>query len=137
VTALLDSSVVLAAADTADRNHAAAAAWFDATVEPLAIGAVTLAECEHVLQRALGPVAADAFLDAIIGGAIDVLGPTGADLARARDLRRLALDPRCSLSDALTVTLVERLGAARVATFDRRPYSVLRSVAGAWFDFVP
>ncbi len=137
MTALLDVSVVVAAADRADLNHAAAAAWFEAAAEPLAIGAVTLAECEHVLQRALGPVAADAFLGAVIDGAIDLVAPTRADLERARNLRTLAVDPRCSLADALTVALVERLGVARVATFDRRPYSLLRSVSGAPFQLVP
>ncbi len=137
MTALLDSSVVLAAADTADRNHAAAARWFEATAERLVMGAVTLAECEHVLQRSLGPVAADALLEAIVAGAIDLVAPTGPDLARARTLRHLAVDPRCSLADALTVALAERIGAARVATFDRRPYSLLRSVAGVSFELVP
>jgi uncharacterized protein len=137
VTALLDSSVVVAAADTADRNHAAAARWFEATGERLVMGAVTLAECEHVLQRSLGPAAADALLEAIVTGAIDLVAPTGSDLARARTLRRLAVDPRCSLADALTVAVAERIGAARVATFDRRPYSLLRSVAGVSFELVP
>ncbi len=137
MTALLDASIVVAAADRADHNHATAAAWFEATSEPLAIGAVTLAECEHVLQRALGPSAAEAFLAAITDGAIDLVGPTRADVARASELRRLAAEPRCSLADALTVALAERLGAVRIATFDRRPYSVLRAVAGRSFELVP
>lgn len=137
MTALLDASVVLAAADTADLNHAAAVGWFAAASEPLALSAVTLAECDHVLTRALGPAAADALLAAIASGAIDVVAPTRADLERARELRRLAVEPRCSLADAVTVALAERMGAARVATFDRRPYSVLRAVAGSRFALVP
>lgn len=137
MTALLDASIVLAAADTADINHAAAAGWFATASEPLAIGAVTLAECDHVLTRALGPAAADALLASIASGAIDVVAPTRADLVRARELRRLAVEPRCSLADAVTVALAERLGVARVATFDRRPYSVLRAVAGSRFALVP
>ncbi len=137
MTVLLDVSAVVAAADRADLNHAAAAAWFEAVVEPLAIGAVTLAECEHVLQRALGPAAADAFLGTVVSGTIDLVAPTRADLARARELRTLAVDPRCSLADALTVALVERLGATRVATFERRPYALLRSVSEVPFKLVP
>ena len=137
MTVLLDASVVVAAADRSDLNHAAAAGWFATTREPLAIGAVTLAECEHVLQRGLGPGAADAFLSAIGSGAIDLLAPTPGDLERARELRRLAVDPRCSLADALTVALVERTGAAQVATLDRRPYALLRAVSGASFELVP
>lgn len=137
MTAFLDASVVLAAADRSDCNHGPAAGWFEVTTEPLAIEPVTLAESEHVLQRALGPAAAEAFLGAISGGAIELVGLTPSDLARATDLRRLAADPRCSLAHALTVALVERVGAARIATFDRRPYSLLRAVGARRFEFVP
>ena len=137
MTALLDPSVVLAAADRADLNHASAAEWFSATTEPLAISAVALAECDHVLSRALGPAAAGAFLAALTSGAIDVVGPSRADIGRAKELRDAAGEARISLADALTVALVERLGAPRVATFDRRPYSILRSLAGLAFDLVP
>ena len=137
MTALLDASVIVAAADRADINHATAAAWFAAACEPLAMSALTLAECDHVLGRALGPAAADALLASIVSGAIDAVAPTRADLERARELRRLAAEPRCSLSDAVTVAMAERLGAGRVATFDRRPYSILRSVAGSRFALVP
>jgi predicted nucleic acid-binding protein len=65
------------------------------------------------------------------------VGLTPGDLARATDLRRLAGDPRCSLADALTVALLERMGATRIATFDRRPYSLLRAVGARRFEFVP
>src|SRR6476661_2533158 len=39
VAILLDSSAILAAADAADLNHAAAVAWFERVDEPLLLGA--------------------------------------------------------------------------------------------------
>ena len=66
---LLDASAILAAADTADLNHAAARAWFARVDEPLLIGALTLAEADHVLQRELGLPATLALLASIASGA--------------------------------------------------------------------
>ena len=43
---LLDASVILAAADAADLNHAAARAWFEGVDEPLLVGALTLGEVQ-------------------------------------------------------------------------------------------
>jgi hypothetical protein len=122
---ILDASVILAAADTADLNHAAARAWFATVDEPLLIAALTLAEADHVLQRELGPDASLALLAACTSGAVRVVSPTEDDLERAAVLLRSAAEHRPRLSDALLVAAAERLGVRRVATFDRRPIAVL------------
>ena len=87
---LLDASAILAAADTADLNHAAARAWFAAVDEPLLVGALTLAEADHVLQRELGPAASLALVAACTSGAVRVVAPTDGDLERAAALLRVA-----------------------------------------------
>jgi predicted nucleic acid-binding protein len=122
---LLDASAILAAADTADLNHAAARAWFASADEPLLVGALTLAEADHVLQRELGPASSLALLDACRSGAVRVVAPTDGDLDRAAGLLRAAVEHRPRLADALLVAAAERLGVRRVATFDRRPLAVL------------
>ncbi len=122
---LLDTSAILAAADTADLNHAAARAWFAIVDEPLLIGALTLAEADHVLQRELGPAASLALVDACASGAVRVVAPTDGDLERAAVLLRAAAEHRPRLSDALLICAAERLGVRRIATFDRRPLAVL------------
>ncbi len=122
---LLDASAILAAADRADLNHAAAAAWFARVGEPLLIGALTLAEADHLLQRELGLPASLALVASLTSGAVRVVGPTEADLERAAALLEPAAEHRPRLSDALLVAAAERLGVRRVATFDRRPLAVL------------
>ena len=122
---LLDVSAILAAADTADLNHAAARAWFAHVDEPLLLGALTLAEADHVLQRELGPTASLALVDALTSGAIRVVSPTEADLVEAAALLVEHAEHRPKLSDALLVVAARRLGVNRVATFDRRPLAVL------------
>jgi predicted nucleic acid-binding protein len=125
VAVLLDVSAIVAAADTADLNHAAARAWFERVDEPLLVGALTLGEADHVLQRELGPHASLAFLEALTSGAIRVVGPTEADLVHAASLLVEHAEHHPALSDALLVAAAARLGIHRIATFDRRPIAVL------------
>jgi hypothetical protein len=122
---LLDASAIVAAADTADLNHATARAWFGRVDEPLLVGALTLAEVDHVLQRELGLVASLALVASITSGALRVVTPTEADFERAAALLDAAAEHGPRLSDALLVAAAERLGVRRVATFDRRPLAVL------------
>ena len=121
---LLDGSAVLAAADRADLHHEAAIAWFGRVDEPLLLGALTLGELDVLLQRELGPEAIHALLRTIVGGAVRVVAPTDADLARAAELLTEAAEYRPRLADAVLVACAERLGIRRVATFDRRPIAI-------------
>lgn len=134
---LLDASIVLAAADRADLNHAAAMAWFDRADEPLLLGALTLADLDTLLQRELGPSAALAVVQAIRGGAIRLVPPVEADLTRATELLGAAAEHRPRLADALMVAAAERLGVHRIATFDRRPIAVFHPKHVRAFDLEP
>ncbi len=134
---LLDTSLILAAADTADLNHRAAAAWFARVEEPLLVGALTLAEVDHVLQRELGPAASAAVVEAIVQGAIRLVAPTEADLSRASELMVEAAEHRPRLAEAVLVATAERLGVRRIATFDRRPIAVLHPRHLRVFDLEP
>jgi predicted nucleic acid-binding protein len=125
VAVLLDVSAIVAAADTADLNHAAARAWFGRVDEPLMLAALTLGEADHVLQRELGQPATLALLEALTSGAIRVVAPTEADLVHAAALLVEHAEHRPRLADALLVAAAARLGVRRVATFDRRPLAVL------------
>lgn len=126
VAILLDPSFVVAAADTADINHAAAVAWLRRADEPLLIGTLSLVEADHVLQRELGLRASLALLESIVSGAVRLVSPTETDLVRAASLLREASEHRPRLADAVLVATAERLDVRRVATFDRRPIAVLR-----------
>ncbi len=123
---LLDSSAILAAADQSDLNHRAALTWFGRVSEPLLIGALTLGEVDLLLQRELGMRATLALLESIESGALRVVAPTQADLARAAELMREATEYRPRLTDAVLVATAERLGVTRVAAFDRRPIAIFR-----------
>ncbi len=126
MAALLDTSAVVAAADTADLNHRAAVAWLGRVGEPLLIGALSLAEVDHLLAREIGPTATLALIDSLISGAVRLVAPTAIDLVRARQLLVEAAEHRPRLTEAVLVATAERLGVRRVATFDRRPIAIFR-----------
>jgi predicted nucleic acid-binding protein len=136
VAILLDSSAVVAAADRADLNHEAAMAWFGRADEPLLLGALSLGDLDTLLQRELGAQAALALVRSITGGAIRLVAPTEADLARRPSCRRRPSN-RPRLADALMVAAAERLGVHRIATFDRRPIAVFRPRHIRAFDLEP
>ena len=133
----LDPSAVLAAADRADLNHAAAIAWFGRANEPLLMGTLALADLDALLQRELGAPATTALVQSIMSGAIRLVPPTSADLARATELLEGAAEHRPRLADALMVAAAERLGVHRIATFDRRPIAVFRPRHVRAFDLEP
>lgn len=134
---LLDSSAVLAAADRADLNHAAAMAWFGRADEPLLLGALSLGDLDALLRRELGADAALAVVQSITSGAIRLVAPTETDLVRAAELLDGAAEHRPRLADALLVATAERLGVHRIATFDRRPIAVFRPRHVRAFDLEP
>ncbi len=134
---LLDASAVLAAADQADLNHAAAIAWFGRADEPLLLGALTLAELDVLLQRELGMDATLAVIESITGGGVRLVAPTDVDLARAAVHLAAAREHRPRLADAVLVATAERLGVRRIATFDRRPIAVFRPSHVRAFDLEP
>ena len=134
---LLDTSAVVAAADRADLNHAAALAWFRRADEPLLLGALNLSELDTLLQRELGAVATLALVRSITGGAIRLVAPTDADLTRAASLLEEVGEHRPRLTDAVLVAIAERLGVRRIATFDRRPIAVFRPRHVRGFDLEP
>ena len=134
---LLDPSAIVAAADAADLNHRAAVAWFARVDEPVLLGALGLAELDAVLQRELGAAATRAVVDSVVSGAIRVVAPTPADLARATELMSEAVEHRPRLADALLVATAERLGIRRVAAFDRRPLAVFRPRHVRSLEFEP
>jgi predicted nucleic acid-binding protein len=123
---LLDSSAILAAADQSDLNHRSALAWFGRVDEPMIIGALNLGELDMLLQRELGLRASLALLKSITDGAIKVVAPTAADIARAVELMRETTEYRPRLTDAVLVATAERLGVTRVVAFDRPPIAIFR-----------
>ncbi len=94
--------------------------------EDLVVPTCVLVEVDYWARKILGPATWDIFVEDIIAGAYRLESLTVDDLRRASDLEHQYQDLDLGLVDASVITLCERLGETKVATLDRRDFSVVR-----------
>ncbi len=134
---VLDTGILLAAADNADRDHDACAALIAGESGPLVASPLVIAETAYLVGRQLGAAAEATFMRAVADGEIIMETLRLEDLRRTADLVDRYADLGLGATDASVVALAERHGQSRIATLDRRHFSVVRSVSGASFKLVP
>jgi predicted nucleic acid-binding protein len=109
--AFIDSSALVALADSGDATHRAAVSAYEelrAADYRLFTTSFAIAEAYELIQIGLGSAAARRWLEAL---RIDIYHLDPDDIARARN--RLVTDERLAsrtLTDALNITAMERLG---------------------------
>lgn len=123
---ICDTGPLLAALDAADPDHERCARLLTTVDEDLVVPALVLAEVDYWCSRRLPPEAWLIFLDDVVAGVYRVEPPTGADLARCRDLQAGDADLALGVVDASVIALAERLGEHKVATLDQRHFQAVR-----------
>lgn len=123
---VLDTGPIVAALDADDTHHEACVALFRLPRERRVVVAPVLVELDHLLTRQVGPDAFPALLDTIHRGELDVLPLNAQDHVRAGELMRTYTDLRVGFVDAAVLAVVERLREPKLATLDRRHFSVMR-----------
>ncbi len=134
---VVDTGILLAAADNADGNHDACAALIASEPGPLVASPLVIAETAYLVGRQLGAAAEATFMRAVADGEIIMETLRLEDLRRTADLVDRYADLGLGATDASVVALAERHGQSRIATLDRRHFSVVRSVSGDSFKLVP
>ena len=124
---IIDTSVLFAAANSRDSNHAACSAIIVEGIGPLTIPALVLAEATYLVGTTLGPSAETALLRSVATNRFEVIGPTREDLVRMASLASTYEDLPLGATDASIVALAERLGVQTIATLDRRHFTVVKS----------
>ncbi len=133
---VVDTSVFLAAADDADANHNRCVQAIDGE-SPLITTALVIAETSYLIGRQLGAAAEAAFFRAVAAGEIQIESITRTEGHRIADLIERYADLGLGGTDASLIALAERLGATRIATLDRRHFSVVRPNHTAAFELIP
>jgi uncharacterized protein len=126
VVLVLDTGPILALLDAGDPAHARSVALVDNLQEDLVVPSCVLVEVDYWTRKLLGSAAWDIFVDDITSGAYRLEPLTIDDLRRAADLERQYEDLDLGLVDASVIALCERLDERKVATLDRRDFSVVR-----------
>lgn len=134
---IVDTSVLLAAADNADPDHGVCADIVETASGPLVTTPLVIAEAAYLIARQLGSAAEARFFRSVADGDLVVEALTEADLGRIADLVDGYRDLPLGGTDASVIVLAERLDQATIATLDRRHFSVVRPGHRDAFELIP
>jgi predicted nucleic acid-binding protein len=126
VPLVLDTGPILALLDGADPDHARCVAMVEEVGEDLVVPVVVLVEVDYWARKRLGPEAWAVFVEDVAGGAYRLETLIVSDLTRAAALEAAYSNLDLGLVDASVIALCERLGETKVATLDRRDFSIVR-----------
>jgi len=126
VALILDTGPLYASLDRSDADHAACRALIERAQEPLVIPAPVLVEVDFLISRHLHPGALVALMGDIADGAYTVEDLTVLDYRRIGELCDRYSDADIGLVDAAVMAIVERLDEPKLATLDRRHFSLIR-----------
>lgn len=134
---VLDTSVLLAGIDREDPAHGPCGTLLEAASEPLIVPVPALTELDHLLGRRGKTGLWMSFANDVAAGAY-VLHPIAADdLAAAARLQARYRDLGIGFVDAFVFLTCVELGERKVATLDRRHFSVLRTEDGRALEILP
>lgn len=133
---IIDTGILFALADKGDRNHRAAAAIFSLP-DPKTVPEPVVVETDWMILTNLGITAEISFLRGLGEGTFAVEGTTSADRRRALDLIETHRDAKLGYIDATTIAIAERLRETRIATLDRRDFSLIRPRHVDAFELLP
>ena len=122
---LVDTSGLLAALDSAQRDHREAAQSLTTATPPLLLSPFVLAELDYLLATRVGEPARDSLLTEVARGAYELAPFWAEDVRRAQTIIRRHADLGISLADASIVVLADRHKIQDVLTLDERHFRVL------------
>jgi uncharacterized protein len=126
VSLVLDTSVVVAALDTNDKDHERCLSLVVAATDILVVPMLTLPEIDYLLRRERRVDVWEAFLGDIEIGAYRLHATTPSELVRAAELERNYEYLRLGVVDASIIVACEALGETKLATLDRRHFAVVQ-----------
>lgn len=123
--------------DRSDADHASCRKLIDECEEEILIPELTLPEIDYWISERLHVGVALAFLDDLQSGAFRLCQMHPADYVRAHELMDRYSDADIGLVDCSILATVERLGEEKLATLDRRHFSMMRPVHTKALNLLP
>ncbi len=134
---VLDTGVVFAALNGDDPAHAACRRLLESAGERLVVPDPVLVELDYLLRRTARAETWLTFCQAIEDGAFDLQAMNPTLLLAAARIQAKYDDFPLGFVNAAVFATCEALGETKVATLDRRHFSVLRTEDGSTLDLLP
>lgn len=122
---VVDSGVLYATLDSSDRHHQACEKLLAGVREPRVVPSPVLAEVDWLCSNSPNGRFL-VVLDQIHSEALEVVDLTVSDYRRIEELLRTYADLKVGFVDAAVLAVVERLREPKLATLDRRHFTVMR-----------
>lgn len=137
MTVIVDTGVLLGAADIDDQEHITCTRILQEHRGELVVPGPVVPETAWQIETNLGPRSEASFLDLVINGELKVHDLDLDGYRRCRELIDMYAELGLGLVDASVVTVAERMHVTTIATLNRRDFTVVRPRHCEAFDLIP
>jgi len=137
VTALLDTSFLLAMVNLKDRHHFRVLKVAQSIDDMLILPVTVLPEVSYLIGSRLGHHVMRQFLTSLVADKVSLECISRADLKRVTEILEIYADSHLDFVDATIVALAERLGITRILTLDQRDFTIIRPKHHSHFEILP
>ena len=137
MTVIVDSSLLVALYNAEDAFHRQAMRFVDQNTEEWIVSDVVLPETCYLFRRDFGYFGVQTFLGnfARLNAQLESLAKE--DLDRVRDIANTYADAQFDVVDCCIMAIAERLNVTRIATFDRRDFSIFQPRHCEYLELLP
>jgi predicted nucleic acid-binding protein len=132
-----DTSGLLAAIDSSEPRHQAAARAVAEVGRPILLSPFVLAELDYLLAMRIGQTEETAFLREVVRGAYQLEPFDGDDVAACLAVIERYSDLELGIADASMVVIAARHGIHDLLTLDERHFRAVRALDGQPFRLLP
>ena len=134
---VLDTSILLAYLWAPDPAHTRAVALLSDEEGPFIVSPYVVAELDYLLLKKGGVGLELLAIEELSDGAYELPVMGAADLISCLSVLGAYREHSIGVTDASLVVLADRYGTDRIATLDRRHFSIMRSLNGGPFALLP
>src|SRR5260221_12456949 len=135
--ALVDSSFLYSLYNLNDNNHNRAITYSQQAQDTPLVPDVVLPEVTYLFRREGGVPAVTAFLRLFAIASVETVALTKPDIQRAESIMSGYASAKLDFVDCAIMALPERLNVQKIATFDRRDFSMVRPAHCDYFELLP
>ena len=137
MTLIADSNFVYALYNSGDTRHKEAMSFVSQITEVMLVPDVVLPEVCYLITRDLGHSGIHRFLEYFAQLDAPLEPIEMGDLDRARNILITYDDAEFDIVDCCIMAIAERLNVTRIATFDRRDFSIFRPRHCDYLELLP
>jgi len=137
MTVIADSSFIYALFNTNETRHSDAALFALTNTAPLLVPDIILPEICYLFSRDFGYSGVITFLELYQKFDAPFEPPLKSDLPRMHEIAEAYASAAFDIVDCCIMALAERLQVTRIATFDRRDFSIFRPSHCEFLELLP